>query len=117
MIVSMYQAKRSVANGALYDGTLIQQWSDLYSEGITTFGETRGFEVVTVAEPAAYEAIAAVCGEWMDYEDAVAFQADVTSAFDGLLGGQVQFGQPGDVGDIDTCVRFHGGSCYAWVSK
>lgn len=89
MIVSMYQAKRSVANGALYDGTLIQQWSDLYSEGITTFGETRGFDVVTVAEPAAYEAIAAVCGEWMDYEDALAFQADVTSAFDGLLGGQV----------------------------
>jgi len=89
MIVSMYQAKRSVANGALYDGTLIQQWSDLYSEGITTFGETRGFDVVTVAEPAAYAAIAAVCGEPMDYADAVAFQADVTSAFDGLLGGQV----------------------------
>ncbi len=89
MIVSMYQAKRSVANGALYDGTLIQQWSDLYSEGITTFGETRGFDVVVVAEPAAYEAIAAVCGEWMDYEDALAYQADVTSAFDGLLGGQV----------------------------
>ncbi|MBQ2726280.1 MAG: hypothetical protein IJF78_11295, partial [Clostridia bacterium] len=87
MIISMYQAKRSVANGALYDGTLIQQWSDLYSEGITTFGETRGFDVVTVAEPAAYEAIAAVCGEWMDYEDALAY--NVESAFSGKTNDQV----------------------------
>lgn len=89
MVVSMYQAKRSVANGALYDGTLITQWSDLYSEGITTFGETRGFEAVVVAEPAAYEAIKAVCGEWMDYEDACAFHDGVTSAFTGFVGGQV----------------------------
>lgn len=89
MIVSMYQAKRSVANSALYDGTLIQQWSDLYSEGITTFGETRGFDVVTVAEPAAYAEIAAVCGEWMDYAAAQGYRANVTSAFSGLLGGQV----------------------------
>lgn len=89
MIISMYQAKRSVANGALYDGTLIQQWTDLYSEGITTFGETRGFDVVTVAEPAAYEAIVAVCGEWMDYEDAIEYQAAVTSAFAGETDAQV----------------------------
>ena len=89
MIITMYQAKRSVANGALYDGTLIQQWSDLYSEGITTFGETRGFDVVTVAEPAAYEAIIAVCGEWGYYEDALAFRANVTSAFTGVENAQV----------------------------
>ncbi len=89
MIVSMYQAKRSVANGALYNGTLITQWSDLYSEGITTFGETRGFEAVVVAEPAAYEAIKAVCGEWMDYEDACEYHEGVTSAFTGVTGGQV----------------------------
>lgn len=87
MIISMYQAKRSVANGALYDGTLIQQWTDLYSEGITTFGETRGFDFVTVAEPAAYEAIAAVCGEWMDYEDALAYT--VASYFTGVENDQV----------------------------
>ncbi len=89
MIVSMYQAKRSVANGALYDGTLIQQWTDLYSEGITTFGETRGFDVITVAEPTAYENIKAVCGEWLDYEAAVEYRANVTSAFNGIKGGQV----------------------------
>ena len=86
MVVSMYQAKRSVANGALYDGTVITGWPVLYSEGITAFNETRGFDMITCAEPAAYETIKAACGEWMDAEACAQFLKGVKSAFSGVTG-------------------------------
>ncbi|MDD3164753.1 MAG: M14 family metallopeptidase [Oscillospiraceae bacterium] len=89
MIVSMYQAKRSVANGALYDGTLIQSWTVLYSEGITSFAATRGFDMLTVAQPAAYKTIDAVCSGWMDYEECLNYAANLGSYFTGEKFGQV----------------------------
>ena len=89
LIVSMYQAKRSVANGVLYDGTVITEWPVLYSEGITAFNKTRGFDMVVCAEPAAYKTIDAVCGDAMDYADAQTYIAKLTSSFTGVKDAQV----------------------------
>ena len=84
LIVSMYQAKRSVANGALYDGTLIQGWPTLYSEGITSFNETRGFDMVTVAEPASYKTISEAMSDFMDYEDVLDYAYGMKTSFEGV---------------------------------
>ena len=89
LIVSMYQAKRSVANGVLYDGTVITGWPVLYSEGITAFDKTRGFDMAVCAEPAAYEVIAAACGDVMSYEDTLDYVSTLTSSFTGTANAQV----------------------------
>ena len=86
LVVSMYQAKRSVANGVLYDGTVITGWPVLYSEGITAFDKVRGFDMTVCAEPAAYETISAACGDDMDYTAALAFVDTLASAFSGVEG-------------------------------
>ncbi|MFI3174920.1 MAG: hypothetical protein R3Y53_06930, partial [Bacillota bacterium] len=89
MIISMYQAKRSVANCALYDGTLVDTWTVLYSEGVTTFNETRGFDMTIVAKPADFAVIDAACGAFMDYEDSLSYLSTLTSSFGGVTTGDV----------------------------
>ncbi len=90
LVVSMYQAKRSVANGALYNGTVIRNWSELYSEGITAFNHTRGFDMDTCEDPAAYAEIAKVMGKAYDYASMTAYLADnAKSVFTGETGGDV----------------------------
>lgn len=83
-IITMYQAKRSVANGLLYDGTFIQSWTTLYSEGITTFNETRGFDMATVTEPKLFNEIKKVMGNRMNEDGTKAYVASLGSSFDGV---------------------------------
>lgn len=54
-VVNMHQAKRNVANGALYDGVLITGWTDLYSEPITAFSQSRGFDCDVVTKKGAFD--------------------------------------------------------------
>lgn len=90
MIISMYQAKRSIANGALYDGTFITTWDALYSEGITSFNETRGFDMVTVAKTGEIDKVNAVCGAAMDYADSLDYiAANKKTQFSGTKNGDV----------------------------
>lgn len=89
MIVSMHQAKRSVANGALYDGTLITSWTELYSEGITSFAETRGFDMITVAKEAEFSKVMGVCGSAMDHSACLSYIKSKTSQFTGTSGRDV----------------------------
>jgi len=87
MVVSMYQAKRAVANGVLYNGTVIRNWTELYSEGITAFGHTRGFSMITVAEPAAYEVIAEAVGDTLVYESGLDYiDSNAKTYFSGITG-------------------------------
>ena len=89
-VVSMYQAKRGVANGALYDGTVITGWTTLYSEGITAFNYTRGFDEVIVTKPADYKTVAAAVGTTLDYDAALAWlDANAGSQFSGDKNGDV----------------------------
>ncbi|MDR1067416.1 MAG: Ig-like domain-containing protein, partial [Clostridiales bacterium] len=55
VVVNMSQARRNVANGALYDGVVIDGWPDLYSEPITAFGKTRGFDCYAVTKAGAFD--------------------------------------------------------------
>ncbi len=83
-VVSMYQAKRSVANGVLYDGTVITEWPVLYSEGITAFNKTRGFDMAVCAEPEAYKTIRAAFEDALDYDACLDYMRHIPAAFTGV---------------------------------
>lgn len=53
-VVDMHQAKRNVANNILYDGILILGWDDLYSEPITAFSQSRGFDMDIITKKGAF---------------------------------------------------------------
>ena len=55
IVVDMHQAKRNVANNALYDCVLITGWEDLYSEPITAFSQLRGFDMDVITTKDAFK--------------------------------------------------------------
>ncbi|WP_181950059.1 M14 family metallopeptidase [Erysipelothrix piscisicarius] len=55
MIVDLHQAKRNMANAALYNNIVIKNWTDLYSEPLTAFSELRGFDMDVITQVGAFE--------------------------------------------------------------
>ena len=84
MVVSMYQAKRSLANSQLFDGTFINVWRGLYSESFAQRSNARGYDRIIVAEPAAYKTIMAACPETINYTQALTYLAAFAAQFEGV---------------------------------
>ena len=84
MVVSMYQAKRSLANSQLFDGTFINVWRGLYSESFAQRSNARGYDRIIVAEPAAYKTIMVACPETISYDKAVTYLATFAAQFEGV---------------------------------
>ena len=89
-VVSMYQAKRSVANAALYRGTLITGWQSMTYEAIGSFNYIRGFDMVTCVKPAEYDAIADALDQTLTYDTLQPFlRENAVSQFSGEEGWDV----------------------------
>ena len=88
-VVSMYQPFRSIVNGQLCDGQFVKVWKGLYSEAFSQFRIARGYDQITVAEPAAYKEIAAACSKVTSYDEALAYFADFAAQFSGVKGADV----------------------------
>ncbi len=83
-VVTCYQAKRSLLNSQLSDGTFITNWADLYSESFAQRSHARGYDRIIVAENSAYKKIMKVCNKTaLDYEGAMKYLKNFTSQFSG----------------------------------
>lgn len=89
MIVPMYQAKRSLAHSQLFPGTFLNSWTGLFSESYAQQPYARGYDIITVAEPASYENIMSVCGNALTYEDAMTYLNGYNGSFTGVEGADV----------------------------
>ena len=58
IVVEMHQAKRNMANAALYPNLALDDWSGLYSEPVTNFPGFRGLDVDIITTPGAFDSAA-----------------------------------------------------------
>ncbi len=89
VVIPMYQAKRSLANSQLSDGTFVSVWSGLYSESYAQRSRARGYDRIIVAEPKAYNSIKASCGKVLNYESALSYLKGKSSQFTGVKNADV----------------------------
>jgi len=89
LVVSCYQARRSLVNSQLSDGTFINVWKGLYSESYASRANARGYDRVICAEPAAYKTIMAAAGKTVNYSEAIKMISAMKAQFDGVTGEDV----------------------------
>lgn len=83
MIVSMYQANRSLAHSQLFSGTFISIWGELYADSFSQQPYARGYDILSVTEPKEYGNIIQTVGEAMTYESALKYLETFSSQFRG----------------------------------
>ena len=77
LVVDMHQAKRNMANAALYKNMVISGWDSLYSEPVTNFPDQRGFDMDIITTPGAFaEASLDEVTEGIELETAVDGEGD-----------------------------------------
>ena len=89
-VVSMYQAKRSVANAALYNGSFITSWKDKSNTAVASFNYIRGFDMITCVKPAEYDEIKGTLNQTLTYDTVQPFLSEnAVSRFSGAEGRDV----------------------------
>lgn len=58
IVIEMRQAKRNMANAALYPNLALDNWGGLYSEPVTNFPDFRGFDIDVITTQGAFDAAA-----------------------------------------------------------
>ena len=117
-VVSMYQAKRSVANAVLYDGALIRNWEYLSNPTIAAFSHTRGFDMVTCVKPAEYAAIQDALGETVSYDTLPAFlQKNAVSQFSGEEGSDVIISNASESSTAAVNSLLGAGKCVGMITE
>ncbi len=84
LVVTCYQAKRSLVNSQLSNGSFISVWKGLYSESFASRPNARGYDRVICAEPAAYKEIMKACESTVSYADALKLISGLKAQFDGI---------------------------------
>lgn len=84
IIASMYQANRSLLHANFGPGTFVTVWKGLYSEAFSQHPYARGFDIITVTEPAEYKKIDSVCKDGYDYAETLKYLAGFAAQFSGV---------------------------------
>ena len=89
-VVSMYQAKRSVANAVLYNGTVMTSWEGKSNSSVASFNYIRGFDMITCVKPAEYGEIKSTLNQTLTYDTLQPFlRENAVSQFSGEEGQDV----------------------------